>query len=249
MGCICNIYAISVQYLCQSDESYTNPPSTSMMTVTTAVNPTSVHHLCKICATHELIFEWYTYIKYWVQISAKKYTWKYLCYTCANICARKMMARVAVKPLPVQIRRESSYLPHTDPQCPPSRWLRGGHLCHSFTCNLSRGKGKPHSGAKLFWDLLCDINFRLPFLGGDQFVKMQSAPPPPPLPPKPPAPPPPPPLHKIIINMSFVGLPALSMICALSKITHDIKNLAHLIQPSYKANLKHNKQRREIIFN
>ena len=95
----------------------------------------------------------------------KKYTWKYLCYTCANICARKMMARVAVRPLPVQIRRESSYLPHTDPQCPPSRWLRWGHLCHSFTCNLSRGKGKPHSGAKLFWDLLCHINFLLPFLG------------------------------------------------------------------------------------
>ena len=52
-----NVFGTYMQYLCKSDESYTTPPSTNMMAVTTAVNPTSVHHLCKICATHVLIFE------------------------------------------------------------------------------------------------------------------------------------------------------------------------------------------------
>ena len=138
-----------IQYLCQSDESSTTPPSTSMMTGTIALNPTSVHHLCDTCADIQVIYADQNKVAN-IFNYLNRYTWKYLCDTCANVCARKMMARVAVRPLPVQIGRESSYLPHTDPQCPPSRWLRWGHLCHSFTCNPSRGKGKPHSGAKLF---------------------------------------------------------------------------------------------------
>ena len=54
---------------------------------------------------------------------------------CANLHAAGM-TMVTVKPLPVQIRRESSYLPTHTPPMPPSRWLRwlrGGGSCPSLS--------------------------------------------------------------------------------------------------------------------
>ena len=81
----------------------------------------------------------------------KKYTWKYLCYTCANICARKMMARVAVRPLPVQIRRESSYLPHTDPQCPLHAGC-GGVTCATLSHVISPGGKGNHILVQSFFE-------------------------------------------------------------------------------------------------
>ena len=124
-----NICAISVQltvqYLCQSDESHiadkpVSPTAAGMMTVTIAVSPPSLHQLCKICATHVPISKLYLDNTYLVPCTC----------TCANIRvnirARMTRSRVAVKPLPLQIRRESSYLPtHTPPMPPFMRRLQG----------------------------------------------------------------------------------------------------------------------------